>query len=89
MFTWREGDDPEQEGMTIWAIFARKNKYFDPSPAPFMLNYRVEDLDALLNALRAEGVEIDPKREDADYGRFAWIYDADGNKIELWQPAKK
>ena len=89
MFTWREGDNPEQEGMTIWAIFQRENKYFDPSPAPFMLNYRVENLDALLEALRAEGVKMDEKRQDADYGRFAWIYDPDGNKIELWEPPKE
>ena len=88
IFNWRESEDPKKEGMTIWAIFKRENKYFDPSSAPFMLNYRVENLDALLEALRAEGVRIDDKRQDADYGRFAWIYDPDGNKIELWEPPK-
>jgi predicted enzyme related to lactoylglutathione lyase len=62
---------------------------FEPRRAPFMLNYRVDDLDALLEALRAEGVQIDPKREDADYGRFAWIMDPEGNKIELWEPPKE
>jgi predicted enzyme related to lactoylglutathione lyase len=51
-----------------------------------MVNYIVDDLDALLERLQKEGVKIDPKRQDADYGRFAWIYDPDGNKIELWQP---
>jgi predicted enzyme related to lactoylglutathione lyase len=51
-----------------------------------MINFRVGDLDALLNELRADGVEIDPKREDYDYGRFAWIVDPEGNRIELWQP---
>jgi predicted enzyme related to lactoylglutathione lyase len=51
-----------------------------------MLNYIVDDLDALLERLQKEGVKIDPKRQDADFGRFAWIYDPDGNKIELWQP---
>lgn len=86
VFEWRENEDPKREGATAWAIFARESKKFDPSRAPFMLNYRVENLDALLDALRAEGVEIDPKREDSDYGRFAWIYDPDGNKIELWEP---
>ena len=89
MFKWREDGDPTQEGMTVWAIFPRDTKYFGPSPAPFMLNYRVENLDELLAALRAEGVEIDPKREDYDYGRFAWIFDPEGNKIELWEPPKK
>jgi predicted enzyme related to lactoylglutathione lyase len=54
-----------------------------------MINYLVEDLDALLAALKAEGVEIDPHREDYDYGRFAWIMDPDGNRIELWEPLKK
>ena len=60
--------------------------YFDPSPAPFMINYIVDDMDALLERLQKEGVKIDPKRMDESYGRFAWIYDFDGNKIELWQP---
>jgi|SRR5579872_1811390 len=86
-FNWREPDTSE-EGMTTWSIFKRESKYFDPSKSPMMINYRVDDLDALLEAMRAEGVEIDPKREDTDYGRFAWIIDPDGNKIELWEPPK-
>ncbi len=53
-----------------------------------MINYQVEDLDAVLEALRAEGVTIDPKREDYDYGRFAWIVDPEGNRIELWEPPR-
>ena len=53
-----------------------------------MINYRVDDLEALLAALHEEGVEIDPKREDYDYGAFAWIMDPDGNRIELWEPPK-
>jgi predicted enzyme related to lactoylglutathione lyase len=53
-----------------------------------MINYIVNDLDALLAKLEAAGVRIDPKRDDADYGRFAWIFDPEGNKIELWEPAK-
>jgi catechol 2,3-dioxygenase-like lactoylglutathione lyase family enzyme len=78
---------PGEEHLTIWSIFPAASKYFDPSSAPFMINYIVEDLDALLARLASEGVRIDPKREDFDYGRFAWIYDPDGNKIELWQPS--
>jgi len=85
-FLWRDAEDTRKIGMTAWALFPRDTKYFDPSRANFMLNYRVEDLDALLEALRKEGVEIDPKREDYDYGRFAWIMDPEGNRIELWQP---
>jgi predicted enzyme related to lactoylglutathione lyase len=74
--------------MTVWSVFARQSKYSDPSRAPFMINYRVHDLDGLLNALKEEGVEIDPHREDYDYGRFAWIMDPEGNRIELWEPPK-
>lgn len=89
MLHWREAENPERRGGTVWAIFENDTKYFEPSRAPFMLNYRVENLDALLEALREEGVEIDPKRENYDYGRFAWIRDPEGNKIELWEPTKE
>lgn len=86
MFRWRDDGDPE--GVTAWSIFKQDTAYFSPSQKPFMLNYRVENLDALLEALRTEGVWIDPKREDHDYGRFAWIMDPEGNRIELWEPAR-
>lgn len=85
---WRDLDNPEQIGLTAWSVFPADTKHFDPSRAPFMINYRVDDLDALFDALRAEGVQIDPKREDYDYGRFAWIMDPEGNRIELWEPPK-
>jgi catechol 2,3-dioxygenase-like lactoylglutathione lyase family enzyme len=85
MLPWREKDNPEKEHVTVWTVFPGNTKYFEPSQA-FMVNYIVDDLDALLERLQKEGVKIDPKRQDADYGRFAWIYDPDGNKIELWQP---
>jgi catechol 2,3-dioxygenase-like lactoylglutathione lyase family enzyme len=86
MLPWREKDNPESEQMTVWNIFPGNTRYFEPSPASFMVNYIVDDLDALLDRLAKEGVHIDPKRQDESYGRFAWIYDPDGNKIELWQP---
>jgi predicted enzyme related to lactoylglutathione lyase len=79
----------EKKSMTVWSIFPRSTKYFDPSRSGFMINYLVDDLDGLLQALKEEGVEIDPHREDHDYGRFAWIMDPDGNRIELWEPPKK
>lgn len=85
MLPWREKDNPEKEHVTVWTVFPATTKYLEPSQA-FMVNYIVDDLDALLERLQKEGVKIDPKRQDADYGRFAWIYDPDGNKIELWQP---
>jgi predicted enzyme related to lactoylglutathione lyase len=84
LFLWK--DDGAAEGMTVFSIFPADTKYFDPSRSSFMINFRVADLDALLAALQAEGVAIDPKREDYDYGRFAWIMDPEGNRIELWEP---
>ena len=89
VFNLRQADDPEESGMTVWAIFPKDTKYFDPSRSGFMMNFIVEDLDGLLAALREEGVEVDPRREDYDYGRFAWIMDPEGNRIELWEPPKK
>jgi catechol 2,3-dioxygenase-like lactoylglutathione lyase family enzyme len=86
MLPWRESDDPQKKHVTVWTIFPDSTKYLDPSPAPFMINYIVDDLDALLDRLKQEGVKIDAKRMNESYGRFAWIYDSDGNKIELWQP---
>src|SRR5215467_11349987 len=88
MFPWRRADKPDEETCTSWSIFSQQTKYMDPSTATFMINYQVEDLDALLEALQAEGVKVDPKQEDPNFGKFAWIYDPDGNKIELWEPAK-
>jgi catechol 2,3-dioxygenase-like lactoylglutathione lyase family enzyme len=85
-FKWRAHDVQEIEHRTTWSVFPRESTYFDPSRAPFMINYIVDDLDAILAKLAAHGASIDPKREDYDYGRFAWIYDPDGNKIELWEP---
>src|ERR1041385_4752617 len=83
---WRERDDPKKEHVTSWTIFPASASYF-PVSQSFMINYIVDDLDALLDRLKEEGVRIDPKRMEESYGRFAWIYDLDGNKIELWQPA--
>ena len=85
-FEWRALDNPERKHRTVWAIFNSGSKYFDPSTAGFMINYIVDDLDAILERLSAEGVRIDPRRETDAAGRFAWIYDPDGNKLELWEP---
>ena len=85
MLPWREHDDPQKEHVTVWTLFSASSDYFH---APLMINYIVDDLDALLARLKEEGVKIDDKRMDESYGRFAWIYDPDGNKIELWQPLK-
>jgi predicted enzyme related to lactoylglutathione lyase len=84
MFHWNDGQDARRPGMTVWSVFPQSTKYFDPSSAGFMINYRVEDLDALLKALEAEGIEILGRQDE--YGKFAWIMDPEGNRIELWEP---
>jgi predicted enzyme related to lactoylglutathione lyase len=71
--------------MTVWSAFPADSKYFG-TPLPFMVNYRVQNLDAMLAQLRAAGVKVDDKVEDYDYGRFAWATDPEGNRFELWQP---
>ena len=75
----------QDAGPTVFSPFKRDSDYFDAKQA-FMLNLRVQDMDGLLKKLEADGVRIDPKRQDEDYGRFAWVYDPEGNKIELWEP---
>ena len=72
-------------GTTIWNPFPADTQYFAPG-ASFMVNYRVADLHALLAALRSEGVAVDDKVDESEYGKFGWVTDPDGNKIELWQP---
>ena len=88
-FLWSD-EVPATTGMTTWSIFPEDTKYFGPGtdagPQAAMINYRVDDLDALLTQLAAAGVWIDPKRDNQSYGRFAWIKDCDGNRLELWQP---
>lgn len=85
-FRWKGPDNPEGVGTTVWSPFAADTSYFAPSTAPFMINYRVEDLHALLAVLRAEGVQVDEKVEESEYGKFGWVVDPEGNKLELWQP---
>jgi predicted enzyme related to lactoylglutathione lyase len=79
-------DGPESMGMTVFAHFPASTKYFGDGPQQSMVNFRVDDLDALIDQLSKAGVRIDPKRDDYSYGRFAWIWDPEGNRIELWQP---
>lgn len=76
----------EKAGNTVWSVFAGDTKYFEPSQSPFMINYRVADLDGLIKALREEGVKVEEKVEEFEYGKFGWCYDPEGNKIELWEP---
>ena len=87
-FEWREKQDPERAGSTVWSVFDAKSQYFDPSPAPFMINYRVDNLDEVLAALKAEGVDVDPRIDESEFGRFGWVMDPEGHRVELWQPPK-
>jgi predicted enzyme related to lactoylglutathione lyase len=84
-FQWSD-EVPAGTGMTAWSAFPQDTAYFGDGPQASMINYRVDDLDALLTELAAKGVWIDPKRQDEVYGKFAWIKDCDGNRVELWQP---
>jgi catechol 2,3-dioxygenase-like lactoylglutathione lyase family enzyme len=85
-FEWREARPPGRKASTVWSLFPSNTKYFDPSGAPFMINYRVDDLDRVLRALRREGCSVDARVEESEYGRFGWVMDPEGNRIELWQP---
>jgi len=88
LFAWRGGKGGKVQGHTVWSIFPADTKYFGEDGAAFMVNYRVKDLDRVLAALRAEGVNVARKVEDSEYGRFGWITDPEGNRIELWEPPK-
>lgn len=81
VFPWGRPD-----GMTVLNIFPESTGYFAPSQAPFMVNFIVEDLERLLGELRAEGCQVDPKLEASEYGKFGWVMDPEGRRIELWQP---
>jgi len=85
-FLWQQRGAPDKTGYTVWSPFARDTSYFEPSDKPFMINYRVDDLVALVAALEQEGVAIVGGIDEEENGKFAWILDPEGNKIELWEP---
>ena len=84
-FAWRDKDNPERMGRTVWALFPTNTSYFGSSTATLMINYRVANLERMLTQLRRAEVAV-VRVEDQDYGRFAWITDPEGNRIELWEP---
>ncbi|MBL8341387.1 MAG: VOC family protein [Rubrivivax sp.] len=86
VFRWNGPENPTGTGTTVWSPFPASTEYFAPSTAPFMINFRVHDLAALLAVLRAEGCTVDEKTEESEFGKFGWVTDPDGNKVELWQP---
>ena len=85
-FTWTDAEGQPTGGTTIWSIGEAAGDHFAPSTASFMVNYRVADLPALVAALKAEGCDVLEKTEDSEYGKFAWVMDPEGHKVELWEP---
>lgn len=86
VFEWHQGADSTKKGFSQWSPFKETTKYFEPSTKEFMINYRVENLEALVEELKKEGVTITDTMETVDYGKFVHIMDIEGNKIELWEP---
>lgn len=86
VFEWRQGADSTKKGFTQWSPFAQNTQYFEPSAKDFMINYRVENIEALVEQLKKEGVTVIDTIETYDYGKFVHIMDVEGNKIELWEP---
>lgn len=85
-FAWADAAGNPVNGTTIWSVSAADGNPFAPGTAPFMVNYRVDDLTALLQALRDEGCQVLEKTETSEFGMFGWVIDPEGNKVELWQP---
>jgi predicted enzyme related to lactoylglutathione lyase len=85
-FQWREAMNPDVTGYSVWGVFPQATHYFDPSSRPFMINFRVDDLDGVLKSLRSAGESVADGVHEDEYGRFGWAMDPDGTRIELWQP---
>jgi len=86
VFEWHQGADSTKKGFTQWSPFKEKATYFEPSTKDFMINYRVENIEALVAELKANGVTVVDTIETVDYGKFVHILDMEGNKLELWEP---
>ena len=85
-FEWTDADGNPLKGTTAWSIGSADSGHFAPSKSSFMVNYRVENLAELLQALREEGCNVLEKTDDSEYGKFGWVMDPEGNKVELWEP---
>ncbi len=85
-FSWCDSDGKATGGTTVWCVGTDSGDAYAPSKASFMVNYRVEDLHAVVGALREEGCDVLDKIEESEFGKFAWVMDPEGNKVELWQP---
>jgi len=85
-FSWADADGKPTGGTTVWSVASSDSDQFAPSSAAFMVNYRVDDLLALVDALKSEGCNVLDRIDDSEYGKFAWVIDPEGNKVELWEP---
>ncbi|MGZ5198672.1 MAG: VOC family protein [Telluria sp.] len=86
VFQWNSDNNPSGVGSTVWSIFEPDSKNFGPGASQFMVNFRVDNVNALLDRLRAEGCEVSGNAEDSEYGKFGWVTDPEGNRVELWEP---
>lgn len=86
MFEFREAENPDKKAYLQWSPFAENTKYFEPSEREFMINYRVKNIEVLVDQLQAAGVTICDSIESYEYGKFVHVMDPEGNKIELWEP---
>lgn len=84
IFHW--GGPGSEKGITIWSAFKSDTTYLEPGTASFMINFRVDDLHGLLAALKAEGCNVEDRTEESEQGKFGWVIDPEGNKVELWEP---
>ena len=84
-FNWRDMN-PRGDAATHWSVFSADTTYFNPGTASFMVNFRVDDLAAMLAQLRANGCKVEDKVDESEYGKFGWVTDPEGNKVELWEP---
>ncbi|MCB0807118.1 MAG: VOC family protein [Bacteroidales bacterium] len=86
MFKWRDHKNPEMEGNTQFGVFEKNPEYFKPGTREYMINFRVDDLVSLIAGLKEKGMQVVGEIEEYEYGKFGWVIDPDGNKIELWEP---
>lgn len=86
MFPFADERSPDTQGYSVWSLFPDDTKYFGAGEKTFMVNYRVDDLDALLASLRAAGCAVDEKTQADENGKFGWVTDPEGNRVELWEP---
>jgi predicted enzyme related to lactoylglutathione lyase len=86
LFKWREPDNPSKLGHTQWGIFKQNTEYMKPCTKEFMINFRVENLQELIEELKQNGMQVIGDIESYEYGKFGWVMDPEGNKIELWEP---